>query len=370
MKHIYVTKSFLPSKEEYVKKLDGIWESHMLTNMGPLHKEFERKLTEYLKIPFCLAFSNGHMSLEMAIQAMNLEGEVITTPYTFASTTHAIVRNNLTPVFCDIKQLDYTIDEDQIEDLITERTTAIIPVHVYGQICNVEKIQQIADKHHLKVIYDAAHAFGETYKGQGIGNFGDASIFSFHATKPFHTIEGGAVAFRDFAYGTRLYQLKNFGFMGEDMVCGIGANAKMSEFHAAMGLCNFDHLDEIYQGRKQVVERYRERLNNISGVYVLPEQKDVEQNYAYFPILIDEEIYGENREELYHKLERNGIHARRYFYPLTKDYPCYRDQFRNNETPVAEYVTNRILTLPLYDSLPLEDVDRICDLIIGERKHG
>lgn len=369
MKQIYVTKAYLPPKEEYIEKITQIWDSHILTNMGPLHQEFEEKLTEYLGVPHCLVFCNGHMSLEMAIQAMDLKGEVITTPYTFASTTHAIVRNGLTPVFCDIKKSDYTIDPDKIEALITERTCAIVPVHVYGQICEVDEIQRIANKYGLKVIYDLTHAFGERYHGKTIGNFGDASIFSFHATKNFNSIEGGAVVFEDAEYGERLYQLKNFGIMGEDNVCGVGANAKMSEFHAAMGLCNLGHLQEIWTGRKRVVERYRKALKSVSGIQILSPQENVVENYAYFPILVDEAAYGRDREWLYYELGENGIHARRYFYPLTKDFVCYQNANQKYETPVADYVTNRILTLPLYDSLPGKDVDRICQIIAGKEHY-
>lgn len=368
MREIFVTKSYLPPKEEYIKKLDMIWKTHCLTNMGPLHQEFEKKLTDFLQVKYCLAFANGHMSLETAIQALELSGEVITTPFTFASTTHAIVRNHLTPVFCDIKLSNYTMDTDKIEELITEKTSAIIPVHVYGQICDVDKIQRLADKYHLKVIYDAAHAFGETINGQGIGNFGDASIFSFHATKPFNSVEGGAVVFSNLDYGVKLYQLKNFGFMGEDTVCNVGGNGKLSEFHAAMGLCNLEHLDEICEGRKRVVERYRARLGEVPGIRILTTQKNVNENYAYFPILIDETLFGENREDVYLKLVHKGIHARRYFYPLTKDFLCYKERFQKESTPNAEYVANHILTLPLYDSLADEDVDWICDVILESDK--
>ncbi len=364
MEDIYVTKAFLPPMEEYIDRIRSIWESHRLTNMGSLHQEFERKLTQYLRVPYCLAFANGHLSLETALQAYGLTGEVITTPFTFASTTHAIVRNQLAPVFCDICKENYTIDVDKIEELVTEKTSAILPVHVYGQVCSVKKIQEIADRHHLKVIYDAAHAFGVTVKGQGIGNFGDASIFSFHATKPFHSIEGGAITFRSFEDGVKMYQIKNFGFMGEDMVCAVGGNAKMSEFHAAMGLCNMEYLDEILTGRKRVVERYRERLKNRDGIVLLPSQEGVQENYAYFPILIKEDIFGENRDSVYERLAKNGIHARRYFYPLTKDFPCYKHLFQEVRTPVAEYVAERVLTLPLYDGLSEDEVDRISDILL------
>lgn len=364
MKEIYVTKAFLPPMEEYVEKLSRVWDTHILTNMGPLHQEFERRLTQFLAVPGCLAFTNGHMALETAIQALDVRGEVITTPYTFASTTHAIVRNGLTPVFCDIREDNFTMDADKIESLITEKTAAIVPVHVYGQICDVDKIQKIADKYGLKVVYDAAHAFGETVNGVGVGNFGNASIFSFHATKPFNSVEGGCITCKTMEYGVKAYQLKNFGIMGEDNVAGVGGNAKMSEFHAAMGLCNLDHFPEILAGRKRVVEHYRARLGGVPGLRILKPQQGVTENYAYFPILVDETVFGETREDLYRKLGQQGIHARRYFYPLTKDFTCYGGQFSNQQTPVAQYVTNHILTLPLYDSLADEDVDRICDVLL------
>lgn len=363
MKEIYVTKSFLPPMEEYVGYLSRIWDTHLLTNMGPLHQEFERKLTDFLGVPGCLAFANGHTALETAIQALGITGEVITTPYTFASTTHAIVRNGLTPVFCDIREDNFTLDADKIEPLITEKTRAILPVHVYGQICDAEKIRRIADKYHLRVIYDAAHAFGETLNGVGVSNLGDASVFSFHATKCFHSVEGGAVASGNQSLLLKAYQLKNFGIMGEDNVVSVGGNAKMSEFHAAMGLCNLNHFDEILEGRRRVAEQYRSRLAGLDGVKLLPKQPGVKENYAYFPILLDERVFGKSRDQVYDQLAEQGIHARRYFYPLTKDFTCYRSQFGSQQTPVAEYVTNRILCLPMYDSLKESDVDRICDIV-------
>lgn len=367
MKEIFVTKAYLPPMEEYVGYLSRIWESHLLTNMGPLHQEFERKLTDYLGVMGCLAFTNGHLALETAIQALGISGEVITTPYTFASTTHAIVRNGLTPVFCDIREDNFTMDADKIEPLITEKTRAIVPVHVYGQICDVEKIQRIADKYNLRVIYDAAHAFGERLNGVGVGNFGDASIFSFHATKCFNSVEGGAVTSGNRNLLLKAYQLKNFGIMGEDNVAGVGGNAKMSEFHAAMGLCNLNHLEEIRSGRKRVVEQYRSRLSRVDGLQLLSSQDGVEENYAYFPVLFDETVFGKNRDDVYRQLAEQGIHARRYFYPLTKDFACYRQQYAMQKTPVAEYVANHILTLPLYDSLEETDVKRICDILLKRR---
>ncbi|MFV0363045.1 MAG: DegT/DnrJ/EryC1/StrS family aminotransferase [Suipraeoptans sp.] len=365
---IFVTKAYLPPLEEYVEKIKGIWDSNILTNMGPLHMEFEHKLTDYLEVPYCMAFVNGHMALEMAIQALNIQGEVITTPFTFASTTHAIVRNNLTPVFCDIKLSDYTIDADKIEDLITDKTSAIVPVHVYGHICDVEKIERIAKKHNLKVIYDAAHAFGEKYKGKAIGNFGDSSVFSFHATKSFNSIEGGAIALNDFNYGLELYQLKNFGFVGEDNVNGVGANAKLSEFHAAMGLCNLNHYYNITTGRKRVTKRYREHLSNAAGLKIMQENPEIEENCAYFPVLIDEQEFGKNRDVICKELNKHNIYARRYFYPLTSKFKCYNGEFHNQHTPIAEYVSKNIMTLPLYESLENEDVDRICSIIMEKSK--
>lgn len=259
MDKILVTKSSMPPLEEYIDEIKDLWDTHWITNMGVEHKKLEGNLKKYLMVDGISLFSNGHMALEMAIQAMELEGEVITTPFTFASTTHAIVRNGLTPVFCDVNSNDFTIDVRKIEELITEKTTAILPVHVYGQVCDVEAIEKIAKKYNLKVIYDAAHAFGVKYKNKGIGSFGDASMFSFHATKVFNTIEGGAVCFQDEEFGLDLYRLKNFGIRNEEIVDSVGANAKMNEFQAAMGICNLRHVDEeIAKGKEllNVTENY------------------------------------------------------------------------------------------------------------------
>jgi len=361
---IYVTKSVLPPLEEYVETIKPIWENHWLTNMGDLHVELEQQLKEYLKVKDISLFVNGHMALELAIQAMGVQGEVITTPFTFASTTHAIVRNNLTPVFCDIKD-DYTIDADKIETLITEKTSAIIPVHVYGNVCDVEKIEAIAQKHHLKVIYDAAHAFGVEYKGKGIGTYGDASMFSFHATKVFNTIEGGAVTFNDDNLKTELYSLKNFGIRNEELVDGIGANGKMNEFQAAMGICNLRHIDKTIQKRKHIWRHYYDNLHMLAGIKTLEEQPNVKPNYAYFPIEITEE-YPLTRDELYEELKEYGVFARKYFYPLTSAFECYKKQYDEETTPRAKKASNGILTLPLYPDLELEVVDKICNIL---RKH-
>lgn len=365
MDKILVTRSSMPTMEEYIEEIKGLWDSHWLTNMGAKHKELESSLKEYLGVDGISLFSNGHMALELAIQAMNLTGEVITTPFTFASTTHAIVRNGLTPVFCDINLEDYTLDVDKLESLITDKTSAIVPVHVYGNICNVEEIDRIAKKYGLKVIYDAAHTFGVTYKGRGIGSFGDASMFSFHATKVYNSIEGGAISFKDEEYGLDLYRLKNFGIRGEEVVDGIGANAKMNEFQAAMGICNLRHVDDEIKKRRKVFERYIERLSQVDGIQLLKKQEHVKPNYAYFPVIFHEEIFDASRNEVCDQLREHDIYSRKYFYPLTNAFECYAGKFDVKETPVALKISQQVLTLPMYADLSLEDVDRICDIILS-----
>lgn len=362
---ILVTRSSMPDFDEYIEEIKEIWDSHWLTNMGPKHKKLQADLKEYLGVENIDLFVNGHMSLELSLQALKMQGEVITTPFTFASTTHAIVRNGLEPVFCDINLDDYTIDVSKIESLITDRTCAIMPVHVYGNICNVEEIQRIADKYGLKVIYDAAHTFGEKYKGKGIGTFGDVSCFSFHATKVFNTIEGGAACFKNPEFGLELYRLKNFGIRGPEVVDAVGANAKMNEFSAAMGICNLRHIDEEIAKRKKVVERYRERLGNVSGIKLSPIQEDVQSNYAYFPVVFDENVFGATRNEVCDRLAENDINVRKYFYPLTNMFDCFNGKYNVDDTPVALHISQRVLTLPLYADLSLKDVDRICDIILN-----
>lgn len=363
MEKILVTQATMPSMDEYINEIESLWDTHWLTNMGPKHKQLQAELQDYLQVDNIELLVNGHMALEMILQAMELEGEVITTPFTFVSTTHAIIRNNLTPVFCDINPVDYTMDVSKIEELITDKTCAIVPVHVYGNICNVEEIDRIAKKHGLKVIYDAAHSFGETYKGVGIGNFGDASIFSFHATKVFNTIEGGAVSYRDAELGRKLYNLKNFGIRNAEEVESVGANAKMNEFCAAMGLCNLRHIDESIDARKIVVERYKELLSKVKGIVLCEQQSDVNSNYSYFPILVDPNVYGHDRDYVFEKLKEQNIFARKYFYPITNSFDCFKGQFDPTQTPTALEISKRVLTLPLYPDLPLEVVDRICDVI-------
>lgn len=361
---ILVTRSSMPEINEYMNEISDMWESHWLTNMGPKHQLLQKKLCEYMKVDNIDLFTNGHMALELTLQAMNLQGEVITTPFTFASTTHAIIRNGLPPVFCDIDPVTFTMDTKKLEKLITDRTCAIMPVHVYGNICDVEEIERIAHKYELKVIYDAAHTFGETYKEQGVGAFGDASCFSFHATKVFNSIEGGAVCFKDKHLGETLYELKNFGIHGPEEVCAVGANAKMNEFCAAMGLCNLRHVDEEIAKRKKVVERYRDNLEGVEGLHLNTIQKDVKSNYAYFPVIFEEKQFGASRAEVFDVLEKNGIGARKYFYPLTNAFSVFHGRFDVAETPVALHISKRVLTLPLYADLCLRDVDKICEIIL------
>ena len=351
----------MPEFEEYIEEIRELWDTHWLTNMGTKHKNLESQLLYYLNVPNITLFTNGHLALECIIAALDLRGEVITTPFTFASTTHAIVRNGLKPVFCDINPDDYTIDVEKIESLITEKTSAIIPVHVYGNVCDVEAIDRIAKKHNLKVIYDAAHTFGVTVNGQGIGTFGDASMFSFHATKVFNTIEGGAVTYNDSSIKQVLNDLKNFGITGPETVEYVGGNAKMNEFQAAMGICNLRHVNGEIIKRKKVVERYIDNLKDITGIKLSKEQVDVESNYAYFPVVFDG--YKMTRDGVFEKLKDNDIVARKYFYPLTNSFECYKDRYDVDETPVAKYIAERVLTLPLYADLALEDVDRICEII-------
>lgn len=367
MSNILVTRSSMPDLKEYVAEIKDIWDSHWLTNMGVKHMQLQKKLEAFLGIPHVALYTNGHLALENAIAVMNLSegGEVITTPFTFASTTHAIVRNGLVPVFCDIKEDDYTIDTGKIERLITDNTAAIAPVHVYGNMCDVEEIDCISEKYGLKVIYDAAHAFAVKYKGISSACFGDASMFSFHATKVFNTIEGGCVCFKNEAWVQLLNDMKNFGIHGPEKVEYIGGNAKMNEFQAAMGICNLRHLNEEIGKRKKVVERYRERLSGVEGIKLSTIQKNVESNYAYFPVVFDGYKY--TRNEVFEKLAKFGIGARKYFFPLTNSFECYRNYPTAGvkKTPVAQHIALRVLTLPLYADLDLEEVDRICDVILG-----
>ena len=359
---IMVTQSSMPPYEEYIEAIKPLWDSHWLTNMGVYHRELEVKLREYLDVPELSLMVNGHMALEMAIQSFDFPdgAEVITTPFTFISTTHAIVRNRLQPVFCDVKLSDGTMDESKIEDLITEKTVAIVPVHVYGNVCNVEEIQRIAGKYNLKVIYDAAHAFGVKYKKKGIGNYGDSSIFSFHATKVFNTIEGGAVSFSYHKIYEKLYNLKNFGIRGEEIVSDVGANAKMNEFAAIMGLCNLIHVDNEIAERKKKYDYYMEKIVDVKGIRLFEKNLDVVSNYAYFPIIVEDE-YIKTRDAVYEGLRENNIYARKYFYPLTADQACFKNKYKKVALDTARWLSNRILVLPLFSDMKESQIDRVID---------
>lgn len=374
---ILVTRSSMPTLEEYIDEIKDLWNTHWLTNMGDKYKNFQEQLLKYLNVPFVEMLSNGHMALELSLQALKLSNvscnslekncfkkmEVITTPFTFASTTHSIVRNGLSPVFCDIKEDDFTIDENLIENLITDATVAIMPVHVYGNICNVTKIQKIADKYGLKVIYDAAHSFGEKLDGISIGSFGDVSCFSFHATKVFNTIEGGAVCYKDVSFGQELCRLKNFGIKNEEVVDGVGANAKMSEFCAAMGICNLRHIDDEIKKRKTVFDYYESRLLDVAGIRTRKIPNNVQSNYAYYPIVVDEKKFGKTRNEIHSIMQKNNIYTRKYFYPITNSFECYQGKFDVFKTPIALRISKQILCLPMYSDLSVKEIDRIVSII-------
>ena len=359
MEKINVTKSSMPSYEEYCEEIKSIWETTHLTNMGPIHNKLKEQLKDYLGVENIELFVNGHLALYCAIKAMKLNGEIITTPFTFASTTNAIVQAGCFPIFCDVKE-DYTIDEDKIEGLITNKTVAILGVHVYGNVCAVEKIEKIAKKNGLKVIYDAAHAFGVKYKDKGIGSYGDVSMFSFHATKVFHTIEGGCLTFNDKTLEEKIKKERNFGINGEELDC-FGTNAKMNEFQAAMGVCNLRHIGEEIETRKIAFDRYMQNLSSLKGIKLPCNQKEVLRNYAYFPVLIEKE-YPLSRDELIEKLKVRKVFARKYFYPLTSKNKEFNKDLTGS-TPIAKNFSDRVICLPLYAHLSIEEVDNICNII-------
>ena len=367
MKDIYVTKPYLPPIDKYEEYLTKIWNSGVLTNNGPLLIEFKDKLSEYIKNNNINLYCNGHNALECAIKGLNMKkGEIITTPFTFVSTTHAIVNCGYTPVFCDIKESDMTIDENKIENLITDNTVAILPVHVYGFPCNVDALEKIAKKHHLKLIYDAAHAFGVFKNNSSILNYGDISMVSFHATKLFNTIEGGMTVCSDESLSHKLALIQNFGISDYEQVTEIGGNAKMNEFCAAMGLACIDDIDLIIKKRKEITFDYLEKLEKIEGIKTFKfDDEGIKYNYAYFPIIVDKETYGMSRDKLSEKLNENGIFARKYFYPLTSDMECYNENhnFKDANVSIARSVSQNILTLPIYYDLTPQDVKRICKVI-------
>lgn len=355
-KKLFVSKPSLPPIDEYIEYVNQIWANRYITNNGPLHVQFESMLKKYLHADQIALFTNGHLALETALQVLDLKGEVITTPFTFASTTHAITRNGLTPVFCDIDDTTFNIDVRKIEDLITERTSAILAVHVFGVPCDIESIQTIADKYNLKVIYDAAHAFGVTYKGKPISSYGDISMFSFHATKVFHSIEGGALIFKDPNLKRGMEKLKNFGIENEERVDLVGFNAKMNEFQAAMGLLNLKRLPESIEKRKNASAYYNLRLKNIDHVKIMESNDSITFNYAYYPIVIQG---GPTlRNQVHEFMKSRNIMTRKYFYPLCSDFDCYKHI--KSDVEVAKEISNAILILPLYEDISEEELDYIC----------
>ncbi|MBP8695893.1 MAG: DegT/DnrJ/EryC1/StrS family aminotransferase [Syntrophobacterales bacterium] len=363
-KPIYVTRPFLPPLEEFCQGLNQIWESRWLTNDGPIIRRFARELCNYFETDNLCLFNNGTLALQIALQGMGISGEVITTPYTFVATTHALFWNKIRPVFVDIEPDYYTLDPDKVEAAITPWTTAILAVHVYGHPCKLNALADIARRHNLKLIYDAAHAFGVKIGGTPIGHFGDLSMFSFHATKLFHSIEGGMLIFKESGLKGVFDYLKNFGFQNEVEVVMPGTNAKMNEMQALMGSQVLSYLDDLILKRSRITALYRQRLQDVSGIRLVPPlSPDIKYNYGHMPIEVDEKAFGMSRDAVYDGLKQWNVHTRRYFYPLICDYACYRGLSVRDSLTVARRSADRILTLPIYDSLELSDVERICDMI-------
>ena len=360
---INVTRSSMPDIEEYFDEVRDLWDSRWLSNRGSKSKEFEEALKGYLGASNVWLFANGHVALEVCLQSLNLQGEVITTPYTHCSTVHAIVRNGLTPVFCDVEDGHYTIDPTKIEGLITDRTCAIVATHVYGFLCDVEAIEAVARKHGLKVVYDAAHAFGVTLDGVSSANFGDAAMFSTHATKVFHTIEGGIVAYKDEALFHDMRYLVNFGFTSPDDIDYVGTNARMNEFEAAMGICNLRHLDGEIARRKEAGEVYYERLGGKPGIKLWEIPSNLRWNYAYFPVIFDG---FKSRDQVQAELGDNSIFARKYFYPSLENIKAYEGMNFRGDVPVSDYAALHVLCLPMYADLGAEAANRICDIILAD----
>lgn len=364
-KNIFVTQPSLPNLQEFIPYLEQIWESKILTNNGPFHQQLEKEMAEYLGVKYISLFANGTLALLTAMQVLRIAGEVITTPFSFVATTHALWWNNIKPVFVDIEPDYFTLDPEKIEAAITPQTTAILPVHVYGNPCKIDEIQKIADIYGLKVIYDAAHAFGVRIKGNSILNYGDLSILSFHATKSFNTIEGGAIICHDEKTKKRIDFLKNFGFAGETTVIEPGINAKMNELQAAYGLLQLKYIGKYISKRKDIASLYREELSHVKGIRLLYDIQDVDHSYTYFPILIDENLYGEGRDTVYERLKRNNIYGRRYFYPLISQFPTYRGlpSANSENLPIASNTAEEVICLPIYPNLDDKTVKNICKIL-------
>lgn len=367
---IYVTRPSMPPLREFTESLEKIWDSRWLTNAGPFHQELEKALAAYLGVKYLSLFSNGTLALITALQALRIKGEVITTPYSFVATTHSLRWNGIKPVFADIEPDYLNIDPEKIEAAITPETTAIMPVHVYGNPCNTARIQRIADAYNLKVIYDAAHAFGTKQRGNSVLNCGDLSVLSFHATKVFNTIEGGAIICHDEKMKRHIDDLKNFGFRDEVTVVASGINGKMNEVQASYGLLQLKYIDGWIAKRKAVSERYRSRLAGVKGLKMLPEPRDCGLPYSYFPVFIEAGDYGMARDEVYEKLKEYNVFGRRYFYPLISSFSSYRDlpSAAAGNLPVAVKTADRVLCLPIYSDLDLDSVEKICDMLEGFRK--
>lgn len=366
---IFVTQPALPPLKEFTKLLEKIWDNKVLTNNGPFHQELEEKLAKYLGVKYLSLFSNGTLALMTALQTLNITGEVITTPYSFVATTHALWWNNIKPVFVDIEPNYFNLDPDKIESAITPNTTAIMPVHVYGNPCNVNKIKKIADTYGLKVIYDSAHAFGVKLKNKSILNFGDLSILSFHAVKVFNTIEGGAIVCHDKKTKNRIDYLKNFGFTSEVTVVAPGINAKMNELQSAYGLLQLKYVDGYIKKRKKVTEVYRQALDGVPGIHFLEDMPNVTHNYSYFPVLIDKKKYGKSRDEVYELLKKHNIFGRRYFYPLISQFPTYKNLSSADKTnlTVSHKITQQVLCLPISPALSKIDQVKILKLLIDKK---
>ena len=366
-KPIYITRPLLPQINDVLVKIKEIWDSQWLTNMGIQHETLENELIKFLEVNNVSLFCNGTLALYLACQALELKGEVITTPFTFPATTHSLIQNSLKPIYCDINLEDYNINADEIESKITSKTSAILPVHVFGNPCNVERIEKIAKNYNLKIIYDAAHCFGVKYKNVGIGNYGDISMFSFHATKIFHTIEGGALTYNNKDLKEKLNLLKNFGIKNEEEVILPGTNAKLNEIQAAIGLLSLQLVEGEIGKRKKLTFAYKEKLKNIKGIKYLDENSDVKYNYQYFPVLIDEDQFKFNRDQVYDYLKKYNIFTRKYFYPLCTNYK-FNEKKGDIAIPNAVKISNQILCFPLYGDLAREKVVKICDILLDISK--
>ncbi|KKQ71356.1 MAG: aminotransferase [Candidatus Peregrinibacteria bacterium GW2011_GWC2_39_14] len=369
-KPIYITKPLLPDLKNVNEKLKEIWDSGWLTNFGAQHALLEKKLKKYLNVQHISLFNNGTNALMIAIKALNLTGEVITTPFTFPATPNSLTWNNITPVFCDIDDKTMNIDADKIEKLITPKTSAILAVHVFGTPCNIEKIQKIANKHKLKVIYDAAHAFGTKINGKGIGSFGDITMFSFHATKLFHTIEGGALTFNDKNLKEKINLLRNFGIKNEETVLAPGINGKMNEIQAGIGLLVLNMMKKAKKTRKSLYETYEKHLKNINGIKLLQNKVNVKKSYQYFAVRINEEEFGTSRDKVYKQFKKYNVFTRKYFHPLCSEYQCYKhlQSAKITNLPVAQKIGKEVLCMPMHEGLSKKDIENICNILKSFKK--